>query len=129
MSDWYHPKLVLMVWDPTVVDGMMEELDEWFIWNDCHWRVPKRLLLSKANEWSETLDMYCNHEGITGTNINEIVQSYGANPLAPCAFYECSNVEDKVKGFARCMKCCSVSYCSVHCQRKYFGKHKEMCVP
>ncbi len=57
ISTSFHPKSKIGEWDPEVYAGVMEKIDNFFLWNDIHWRLPKYELLLRVKEWNEALEL------------------------------------------------------------------------
>lgn len=125
-----HPKSQLGKWDPDVYSGVVEQMDidQFFQWNDCHWRIPKYELLKRVDEWNESLDKYCDNKGLSGLEREAVIRLHLASPFAPCANLKCDKIETKVKEFSRCGKCLSEAYCSNACQKEDYAFHKPRCV-
>jgi hypothetical protein len=116
-------------WDPMVYAGVVDRIDNCFMWTDLHWRLDKVELLQRTKEWNEALEKYCHEMGLTGTERETIVQKHTANPCAPCSNPSCNNFETEPKGFKKCSRCKSVAYCSINCQKKdWKAQHKSTCI-
>eukprot|EP00554_Chaetoceros_debilis_P014098 CAMPEP_0194111774 /NCGR_PEP_ID=MMETSP0150-20130528/10702_1 /TAXON_ID=122233 /ORGANISM="Chaetoceros debilis, Strain MM31A-1" /LENGTH=595 /DNA_ID=CAMNT_0038801295 /DNA_START=124 /DNA_END=1908 /DNA_ORIENTATION=+ len=105
-------------WDMDIVVGCMERIENYFMWNDFHWTMPKSELLLRTSEWNKALDQYCDEVGTTESDRDRVIEKYSASSYAPCANPSCDVIEEKVKGFAKCSRCKSVAYCSRKCQAK-----------
>jgi hypothetical protein len=117
-------------WDPMVYAGVVDRIDNYFMWNDLHWRLDKVELLQRTKEWNEALEKYCDDMGLTGAEREAVVQKHTANPCAPCANPSCNNWETEPKKFRKCSRCKSVAYCSVDCQKKdWKAQHTSKCIP
>ena len=125
----FHPKSQIGEWDINVYAGVVERIDNFFQWNDIHWKLPKPELLLRVKEWNEALEKYCDDSGLTGAEREKVIKNHTASPLAPCANLTCDKIEKKVKEFQKCSRCVSVAYCSVGCQRQDWATHKKKCIP
>jgi len=108
----FHPKSNFEQWDLFVYAGIVERIDNYFLWIDTHWRVGKHDLLSRVKDWNEALEKYCDDNVIRGDERDGIIKVHKASALAPCANVNCNNVEERVKQYATCA-CKTVGYCSV----------------
>jgi hypothetical protein len=115
-------------WDPEVFASVMERIENFFPWNDCHWQLDKPELLQRTKEWNNALEQYCNDIGLTGAKREAVVKKHTASPCAPCANPLCSNMEVEPKEFLRCGQCKAVAYCSRECQKKNWKNHKQCCI-
>ena len=125
MGNISHPKSRVGEWDKEVYASIVERSNDWFHWNDIHWKVPKRILLHHTNEWNVALEQYCNDVGLKGAEREEVIRKHTANPLAPCASLTCDKFETVVKEFKQCSNCFTVAYCSVDCQKQDRKRHKK----
>jgi hypothetical protein len=116
-------------WNPVVYTGVMDRIDNCFMWTDLHWRFTKVELLQRTKEWNEALEKYCDDMGLTGAEREAVVQKHTANPCAPCSNPTCNNRETEPKEFKNCSRCKLVAYCSRDCQKKdWKAQHKSTCV-
>jgi hypothetical protein len=99
------PKTQLPTWDPDVYAGCIERIDNWFQRKDLHWQIEKPELLQRVKEWNKALEKYCDDKGLSGATREEVIQKHTANPLAPCANWDCEIWETGVKDFQRCSQC------------------------
>jgi hypothetical protein len=128
-SDFNGRRCGVKDWDPLVYAGVVDRIDDFFVWNDLHWRLDKVELLHRTKEWNEALEQYCDDMALTGAEREAIVQRHTANPCAPCSNPSCSNWETKAKEFKSCSICKAVAYCSRDCQKKdWKAQHKSTCV-
>jgi hypothetical protein len=115
-------------WDSMVYAGVVDRIDDYFMWTDQHWCLTKVELLQRTKEWNEALEEYCDDMGLTGAEREAVVQKHTANPCAPCSNASCNNLETKPKEFETCSRCKSVAYCSGDCQKKdWKAQHKSTC--
>jgi hypothetical protein len=105
-------------WDPVVYAGVMDRIENCFVWNDLHWRLDKAQLLHRTKEWNEALEKYCDDMGLTGAEREAVVQKHTANPCAPCSNPSCNKWETEAKEYKACSGCKTVAYCSRDCQKK-----------
>ena len=118
------------LWDRNVVAGIVQNIDNYFVWFELHWKLPKSELLLRTREWNEALEAYCNQAGLHGQEREKVIELHKADPRAPCGNSACSNREHKVKGFKACSRCKSIAYCSKDCQRTHWKQaHKKKCFP
>jgi hypothetical protein len=116
-------------WDPVVYAGIVDRVDNCFMWTDLHWRLTKAELLQRTKLWNEALEKYCDDMGLTGAERGAVIQKHTANPCAPCSNPSCNNWETELKEFQNCSRCKSVAYCSIDCQKKdWKANHKSTCV-
>jgi hypothetical protein len=128
-SDFNGRRCGVKDWDPLVYAGVVDRIDDFFVWNDLHWRLTKVELLQRTKEWNEALEKYCDDLGLTGAEREAVVQKHTANPCAPCSNPSCSKWETKAKEFKSCSGCKAVAYCSRDCQKKdWKAQHKSKCV-
>jgi hypothetical protein len=128
-SDFNGSQSGVKDWDPMVYAGVVDRMDDSFMWTDLHWRLTKVELLQRTKEWNEALEKYCDNIGLTGAEREAIVQKHTANPCGPCANPSCDNWEIEPKKFQICSRCKLVAYCSRDCQRKdWKAQHKAACV-
>eukprot|EP00978_Attheya_sp_CCMP212_P028951 scaffold101273_cov43-Attheya_sp.AAC.1 len=120
MTSMDSPKSKLREWDGEVYAGVVERLDDWFMWKDVHYILAKPELLKRTKEWNDALEQYCDDVGLTGQVRRQVIEQHTANPLAPCANPSCNNFEEKVKSFPQCSRCKSVAYCSSQCQKEHW---------
>ncbi|CAJ1949725.1 unnamed protein product [Cylindrotheca closterium] len=114
--------------DPQVYAGCLERISNCFFWRDDHWKIDKPELLVRVKEWNQALEQYCDDEGLTSQQRENVIRLHKASPLAPCGNPGCSLVETKVKEFQRCGRCRTISYCSRNCQGKHWkAGHKKEC--
>ena len=109
----FHPKSNFEQWDLNVYAGIVERIEDYFLWSDTHWRIGKYDLLSRVKDWNEALEKYCDDNGIRGVKRDDIIKVHKASEFSPCANMNCNNVESSVKQYARCNACKTVGYCSV----------------
>jgi hypothetical protein len=115
-------------WDPMVYAGVVDRINNYFTWNDLHWRLTKVELLHRTKEWNKALEKYCDDMGLTGTEREAVVKKHTANPCAPCSNPSCNNWEKEPKKFKSCSRCKAVAYCSRDCQNKdWKAQHKSAC--
>jgi hypothetical protein len=127
-SDFNGRRSGVKDWDPIVFAGVVERIDNYFMWNDLHWQLDKAELLQRTKEWNEALEKYCDETGLTGVEREAVVQKHTANPCAPCANASCNNWETEPKEFKKCSRCKMVAYCSGDCQKKNWkAQHKKTC--
>lgn len=115
-------------YDREVYAGIVERLDNFFLWRQDHWALEKVELGKRVQEWNDALEQYCDEEDIHGEEREQVIRLHEATPLAPCANPACSKVEIKIKEFKNCSACRTVGYCSVDCQKKHWKVHKRGCV-
>lgn len=129
ISHTLHPKSKLGSWDPLVYAGVIEQMhiDEFFEWKDVHWNIPKRELLKRVDEWNGALKKFCDKEGLTGSEREQVIKQHTASPFAPCSNLYCEKVETKVKEFEKCSRCNFVGYCSHTCLIEDLPYHKQRC--
>jgi hypothetical protein len=129
-SDFNGRRCGVKDWDPVVYAGIVDRIDNYFMWNDLHWRLDKVELLRRTKEWNEGLEKYCDDTGLTGAEREAVVQKHTANPCAPCSTASCNKWETEPKEFQTCSRCKSVAYCSRDCQKKdWKTQHKFTCGP
>lgn len=124
-----NPKSKIGDWDPEVFAGTMERIDNYFLWNDVHWRLSKSELLVRVKEWNDALDQYCNGVGLHGDKRKSIVEQHTASPFTVCGSLSCSKIETEVKGHASCSRCKAIAYCGRDCQKEDWKVHKKGCIP
>ncbi len=113
----------------VVYVGVVDRIDDVFVWNDLHWRLDKVQLLQRNKVWNEALEEYCDDMGLTGAEREAVVQKHTANPCAPCSNPSCKKWETEAKEFKSCSACKAVAYCSRDCQKKgWKAQHKSTCV-
>jgi hypothetical protein len=128
-SDFNGRRCGVKDWDPMVYTGVVDRIDNYFMWNDLHWQLTKVELLQRTKEWNEGLEKYCDDMCLTGAEREAVVQKHSANPRAPCANPACSKWETEPKGFKACSRCKCVAYCSSDCQKKdWKTQHRSECV-
>jgi hypothetical protein len=116
-------------WDPMVYAGVVDRIDDFFMWTDLHWRLTKVELLHRTKLWNEALEKYCDDIGLTGAEREAVFQKHTANPCAPCANPPCENWEKEPKEYKTCSRCKSIAYCSIKCQKRdWKAQHKAECV-
>jgi hypothetical protein len=127
-SDFNGRRSVVKDWDPMVYAGVVDRLDNYFMWTDLHWRLDKVELLQRTKEWNEGLEKYCDDMRLTGAEREAVVQKHAANPCAPCANPSCNKWETEPKDFKTCSRCKLVAYCSRDCQKiDWKAQHKSAC--
>mmetsp|Transcript_20183 Transcript_20183/g.32719 ORF Transcript_20183/g.32719 Transcript_20183/m.32719 type:complete len:117 (+) Transcript_20183:96-446(+) len=109
--------------------GIMETMgeDEFFQWNDVHWRIPKPEL-NRGTGWNESLEHQCTNKGIVGWEREELMKLHTASPFAPCATPNCDKMETKANEFSRCSICRIVAYWSRACSKEAYSFHKARCI-
>jgi hypothetical protein len=128
-SDFNGRRCGVKDWDPMVYAGVVDRIDNCFMWTDLHWRLTKMELLQRTKEWNEALEKYCDDIGLTGAERQAALQKHTGNPCAPCANPSCHNWETEPKKFKSCSTCKLVAYCSRDCQKKdWKAQHKAKCV-
>jgi hypothetical protein len=128
-SDFNRRRCGVENWDPMVYAGVVDRIDNCFMWTELHWRLTKVELLQRTKEWNEALERYCDDIGLTGAEREAIVQKHTANPCGPCSNPSCHSWETEPKEFKTCSKCKLVAYCSRDCQKKdWKAQHKAVCV-
>jgi hypothetical protein len=128
-SDFNGRRCGVKDWDPEVYAGVVDRLDDFFVWNDLHWRLDKVELLQRAEEWNEALEKYCDDMGLTGAEREAVVLKHTASLCAPCSNPACNKWETKAKEFKSCSACKAVAYCCRDCQKKdWKAQHKATCV-
>jgi len=129
MTSMDSPKSKLSEWDGEVYAGVIERLDDWFMWKDVHYILAKPELLKRTKEWNDALEQYADDVGLTGQVRRQVIEKHTASPLAPCANPSCNNYEEKVKSFPHCSRCKCVAYCSSQCQKEHWKcGHKKQCI-
>ena len=115
-------------WDREVIAGTVENIDDFFVWTELHWMVPKSELVLRTKEWNEALEMYCDQAKLQGERRAQVVEAHKAELVAPCGNPACSNRESKLKEFKACSRCKAIAYCSKNCQRIHWkSMHKATC--
>jgi hypothetical protein len=126
LDDFNGRRCGVQDWDSMVYAGVVDRIDNFFVWNDLHWLLTKVELLQRTKEWNEALEKYCDDVGLTGAERQAVVQKHTANPCAPCSNPSCKNWEKVPKEFKSCSGCKSVAYCSRDCQKKdWKAQHKS----
>jgi hypothetical protein len=115
-------------WDRVVYAGVVDRIDDFFVWNDLHWRLDKVQLLQRTKDWNEALEKYCDDMGLIGAEREAVVEKHTANPCAPCSNPSCNKWETEAKEFKSCSACKGVAYCCRDCQKKdWKAQHKAAC--
>jgi hypothetical protein len=128
-SDFNGRRSGVKDWDPEVYAGVVDRLDDFFVWNDLHWRLDKAQLLQRTKEWNEALEKYCDDIGLTGVERGAVILKHTASSCAPCSNPSCEKWETEAKGFKSCSACKGVAYCSRVCQKEdWKAQHKSTCV-
>jgi hypothetical protein len=128
-SDFNGRRSGVKDWDPVVYAGVVDRLDNFFVWNDLHWQLGKVQLLQRMKEWNEALEKYCDDMGLTGVERQAVVLKHMASSCAPCSNPSCGKWETEAKEFQKCSRCKYVAYCSRDCQKKdWKAQHKAACV-
>jgi hypothetical protein len=128
-SDFNGRRSGVKDWDPEVFAGVVDRLDNFFVWNDLHWQLDKVELLQRTKEWNEALEKYCDDMALTGVERKAVVLRHTASSCAPCSNPSCEKWETEAKEFKSCSACKGVAYCSRDCQKKdWKAQHKAACV-
>jgi hypothetical protein len=128
-SDFNARRSGVKDWDPVVFAGIVDRLDNFFVWNDLHWQLDKVQFLQRTKEWNEALEKYCDEMSLTGVERGAVVLKHTANPCAPCSNPTCEKWETEAKEFKSCSACKCVAYCCRDCQKKdWKAQHKAACV-
>ena len=124
-----HPhSKITKTWSADVYAGCVENIEDYFTWDDCHWHIDKTELLQRCKEWNEALSKICDGRNYTGEERRKIIELHTASPLTYCGNPSCDKMETGVKEFSRCAKCKKIAYCSVICQREHWKSHKKICI-